>query len=198
MKSTHNPFDPGYFTSAELRQFGFARVGENCIVARNCTILGLENIVLGDDVRIDGYTTLIAVKGWINIGSHVHICSGCVIGARGGVDLGSFSSLSHGTKLLSAVDDFSGNRMTNSTLPEKVLDVWTAPISIGRHVPIGSGALILPGTTVGEGAAIQPMAIVTGTLPEWMVCGGNPARPLQRRSNQLLDHAAKLSHDTPN
>ena len=34
-----NLFDPGYFTSDELRQTGFARVGESCAIARNCTII---------------------------------------------------------------------------------------------------------------------------------------------------------------
>lgn len=137
MQNPLNPFDSSYYTSDQLRQFGFARVGEDCWIARNCTIMGLENISLGDHVRIDGYTSLIATRGSLRIGSHVHLCSGCMIGARGGVDLGDFSSLSHGVRLLSATDDFSGRSMTNSTLPEALVDVTAAPIIIGRYVPIG-------------------------------------------------------------
>lgn len=159
-----NLFDPGYFTSDELRQCGFARVGEGCAIARNCTILGLENITLGDWVRIDGYTTIVATRGTLRIGSHVHICSGCVIGARGSVELGDFSSLSHSVKVLSATDDFSGERMTNSTLPEEVLGVAVAPIKVGRYVPVGTGALLLPGTDIGEGGAIHAMSVVAGPL----------------------------------
>lgn len=188
-----NPFDPGYYTSDELRQFGFARIGEDCVVARNCTIVGLENIVLGDHVRIDGYTTLVAAKGVLRIGSHVHLCSGCVIGARGGVELGDFSSLSHGVTLLSATDDFSGQRMTNSTLPDQVLGVTKAPITVGRYVPIGTGALLLPGSRVEEGAAVHAQSVVAGVLPAWTICGGNPARPIQPRSRHLLDHVSRLN-----
>ena len=70
-----NPFDPGYYTSPELRSFGFARVGENSVIARNCTIIGLENITIGDNVRIDGFTSLIAPNGRIRIGSYVHIAT---------------------------------------------------------------------------------------------------------------------------
>lgn len=188
-----NPFDPGYFVSDQLRQFGFARVGENCAVARNCTIIGLENITLGDEVRVDGYTSLIAARGSLRIGSHVHICSGCVIGARGGVELGDFSSLSHGVKLLSATDDFSGARMTNSTLPTSVLGVTTAPIRVGPYAPIGTGALLLPGADVGEGAAVHALSVVVGALPAWTLCGGNPAKPLRPRSQGLLGHASHLA-----
>ena len=190
-----NPFDPGYYTSDQLRQFGFARVGEDCAIATNCTIIGLENITLGDRVRIDGYTSLIVARGTLRIGSQVHLCSGVVIGARGGVELDDFSSLSHGARLLSAVDDFSGERMTNSTLPPQVLGITTAPIRVGRYAPVGTGALLLPGADVGEGAAILAASVVTGALPTWTICGGNPAKPLAPRSRHLLDHAVRIDHN---
>jgi galactoside O-acetyltransferase len=51
----------------------------------------------------------------LRVGSHVHIGIGCVVGSRGGVELGDFSSLSHGVRVLSAIDDFSGRHMTNSS-----------------------------------------------------------------------------------
>lgn len=188
-----NPFDPGYYTSEQLRMFGFARVGERCSIARNCTILGLENITIGDDVRIDGYATLIATGGRLRIGDHVHICSGCVVGARGGVEFGPFSSLSHGVRVLSAIDDFSGERMTNSTLPREVLGVTAAPIRIQAYVPIGTNAILLPGTDIGEGAAVHATSIVAGVLPPWTICGGSPAKPLAARSRNLLSHAERLA-----
>lgn len=188
----HNPFDQGYFKSDELRAFGFARVGEGSAVSRTCTIVGLENIIIGDFVRIDGFTTIIATGGPLRIGSHVHICSGCVLGARGGIELEDFSSLSHGVRLLSAIDDFSGKCMTNSTLPEALLGVQAAPIRIGRYVPIGSGCIILPGAVVGEGAAVAAMSVVNRPLAEWTIHGGNPARELGPRSRDLLELAGQL------
>ena len=186
-RAMETPFQPGYYLSDELRCLGFARVGEGSAVARNCTIVGLENIVIGDFVRIDGYTSIIASAGSVRIGSHVHLCSGCVLGARGGITLADYSSLSHGVKILSAVDDFSGARMTNSTLPDDVLGVHAAPISIGRYVPIGTGSIVLPGVTIGEGAAVSAMSVVSQSLPEWMICSGNPARPIQPRARDLVE-----------
>src|SRR4051812_8382562 len=123
-----NPFDPGYYRSEELRTFGFARVGENCAIARNCTIIGLENIVLGDNVRIDGFTSLIAPHGHIRIGSYVHIATACMLGARGGIEIGDFSSLSQGVRLFTAVDDFSGRKLSNATVPEELAGIQTAPV----------------------------------------------------------------------
>lgn len=188
----HNPFDQGYFRSDELRAFGFARVGEGSAISRTCTIVGLENITIGDFVRIDGFTTIIATNGPLRIGSHVHVCSGCVLGARGGIELADFSSLSHGVRLLSAIDDFSGRTMTNSTLPPELLGVQTAPIRIGRYVPIGSGCIILPGATVGDGSAVAAMSVVNRPLDEWTIYGGNPARELGPRSRELLALAGQF------
>jgi galactoside O-acetyltransferase len=188
----HNPFDQGYFKSDELRAFGFARVGEGSAISRTCTIVGLENITIGDFVRIDGFTTMIASQGSLSIGNHVHICSGCVLGARGGIELADFSSLSHGVRLLSAIDDFSGRRMTNSTIPPELLGVQTAPIRIGRYVPVGSGCIILPGASVGEGSAVAAMSVVSRPLAEWTLYGGNPAVELGPRSRDLLDLARQL------
>ena len=193
----HNPFDPGYFTSAELRAFPFARVGENSAISRNCTIIGLENITIGDHVRIDGFTSIIAPHGRLKIGTHVHVGIGCVIGARGGVELGDYSSLSGGVRLLSAIDDFGGRYMTNSTMPDEVLRIHSGPIVIGRYVPIGTGTLVLPGVEIGEGAAVGAMSMVRQSLSPWTIYAGNPVQVVGERARDLVRLEASVqSADT--
>jgi galactoside O-acetyltransferase len=181
-----NPFNPGYYSSLELRSFGFARVGENSAVARNCTIIGLENIVIGDNVRIDGFTSIIAPKGQVKIGSWVHIATGCALGARAGIEIGDFSSLSQGVRLFSAIDDFGGRWMTSATLPPDLVRVEAAPIQIGRHVPIGSGSLVLPGVEIGEGAAVGALSLVNRSLAGWFIYSGNPVMEVRARARDLL------------
>lgn len=181
-----NPFDPGYFTSDQLRAFGFARVGEGCMVARNCTIIGLPNITLGDRVRIDGFTSVIAPDGRVAIGSHVHIASGCALGARAGIAIGDFASLSQGVRVFTAIDDFSGHRLSNAMAPAELTGVRSAPVTIGAYVPIGSGTTILPGVEIGEGAAVGVMSLVAQSLAPWTIYIGNPARAAGARSRDLL------------
>lgn len=189
---TANPFDPGYYTSMELRAFGFARVGEGCMVARNCTIIGLANITIGDNVRIDGFTSIIAPAGKMKIGSHVHIATACMLGARGGIDIGDFSSLSQGVRIFTAIDDFSGRRMSNSQVPDDVLGVQTAPVTIGAYVPIGSGTIVLPGVDIGEGAAVGAMSLVPQSLAGWAIYTGNPAKKTGERARNVAQLAATL------
>ena len=187
------PFDPGYYISPELRQMGFARVGENVAISRNCTIIGLPNIVIGDHVRIDGFTSIIAPTGKVRIGCHVQIGIGCVLGAKGGIVLEDYSSLSHGVRILTAVDDFGGRHMTNSTLPGDVLGVQVAPVRLGRFVPVGAGTLILPGVEIEEGAAVGAMSMVRAPLAGWRIYAGNPLQDMGERSRDLLDLAEALS-----
>lgn len=186
-----NPFDPGYYTSAELRAFGFARVGEHSMVARNCTVIGLANVTIGDHVRVDGYSSLIAANGRLVIGSYVHIATGCMLGARGGIEIGDFASLSQGVRVFTAIDDFSGQRLSNATVPERLTGIHTAPVRVGRYVPVGAGSMILPGVEIGEGAAVAAMSLVAQSLGAWTIHAGNPARPTGPRSRELLKLEAR-------
>lgn len=50
------------------------------------------------------------------------------------------------------------------------------PITIGDHVWIGGGAIILPGVTIGRGAVIGAGSVVVKDIPANAVAVGNPAR----------------------
>ena len=94
MQNITNPFNPGYYETDELRKFGFKAVGNNVKVAKNCTIIGLNNITLGSNVRIDGNVTIAAYTGSLTLGNYIHIGSGCYLGCGGGVTLFDFTGLS--------------------------------------------------------------------------------------------------------
>jgi galactoside O-acetyltransferase len=185
-----NPFDPGYYCPEELRSFGFARVGENVLIAKNCTIIGPENIEIGDNVRVDAFTRLLAASGHIRLGRYVHVHTGCMFGGRGGIDIGEFSGISHGVAVLTATDDFGGHWMTSSNLPEGCTNPKIAPVTIGRHVPVGVNSAILPGVVIEDGAAVCAMSLVTKSLEGWTLSHGNPGRRVGTRERRGEAHAA--------
>lgn len=189
----HNPFDPGYFNETELRQFGFKSVGDNVQVAKNCTIIGLENIVIDCHVRIDGFSTLIAAgKGSLHIGSYVHIGGYCALFAGAGITLNDFSGLSQGVKLYSTSDNYDGSVMTNPTVPAILTGVKKAPIFVGRHAIIGSQSVVMPGVTVAEGCAIGANSLITKNTDEWSIYFGSPAKRLKSRQKTLLENEQQL------
>lgn len=181
-----NPFNPGYWTERELMTFGFCKVGTNVRVAKNCIIIGMSNISFGDNVRIDGPTVMSASSGYIKIGSHVHIGGMAFLAGGGGIDLEDFSGLSQGVRIYSTSDDYSGSALTNPTVPKEYLNVKIAPVHLGRHVIVGSGTVVLPGCTIGEGTSVGAMSLVTKSLEPWGVYFGTPARRLRARSKRLL------------
>jgi acetyltransferase-like isoleucine patch superfamily enzyme len=57
--------------------------------------------------------------------------------------------------------------------------VTGSPVSIGDHAWIGFGCAVLKGVHIGEGAIVAAGSIVTKSVPDWTVVGGNPARILR-------------------
>ncbi|HEY8564399.1 MAG TPA: sugar O-acetyltransferase [Beijerinckiaceae bacterium] len=51
------------------------------------------------------------------------------------------------------------------------------PVTIGRNVWIGGGALVLPGVTIGDDAIVGAGSVVTRDVPPGATVVGNPARP---------------------
>lgn len=192
-----NPFDPGYYDEHDLRDAGFKAVGRNVQIARNCTIIGLQNIEIGDNVRIDGYCSLIAAgQGWLSIGSYVHIGGYCMLSAGDGIRMEDFSGLSQGVRIYSRTDDYSGKYLTNPTVPEKYTGVAAGTVTLGRHVIIGSSSVILPDVSIGEGSSVGALSLVTKSLDEWGVFFGTPVRKLKNRSRALLSLEAALRQDS--
>jgi acetyltransferase-like isoleucine patch superfamily enzyme len=183
-----NPFDGGYFDELELRQFGIRAVGHNVRIAKHCTIIGLENVAIADDVRIDPYTTIIATNGGsLTIGSNVHIGGYCHLSCGEGLRLGDFSGLSQGVRVYTRTDDYSGKSLTNPTVPPAYVRALGGPVTIGRHAIIGAGTVVLPRLTIAEGCSVGAMSLVKEDLEAWGVYAGCPARRLKSRSQDLLD-----------
>ena len=106
----------------------------------------------------------------ITIGKDVFINSGCHFQDQGGIVIGDGTLIGHNVVLATINHDLS---------PQKERKNHYAPIHIGNHVWIGSGAVVLPGVTVGEWAVIGAGSVVTKDVEAYTVVGGNPAKVLK-------------------
>ncbi len=198
-KYMENPFDPGYYSESDLKYAGFKSIGKNVRIAKNNNIVGLKNISIRDNVRIDGYCAIIASgDGWLDIGSFVHIGSWCFLSAGAGIRLDDFSGLSQGVRIYSRTDDYTGRHLTNPTVPEKFTGVTSGAVVLERHVIIGSGTIILPRVTVGEGVSVGALSLVTKNLKAWGVYFGAPAKRIKERSKDLLKLEGQLLAEVSN
>jgi acetyltransferase-like isoleucine patch superfamily enzyme len=62
-----------------------------------------------------------------------------------------------------------------------------APVTLGKHVIIGSGSVVLPGVDLGEGVAVGALSLITRPLEPWGICAGTPVRRIRDRSKALLN-----------
>ena len=135
-------------------------------------IIGIENIEFGEYIIIDDFAFVYAKKK-MKIGNNVHIaCFSSVIGCEE-IDIGDFSAISHGSRILTGTDDFKDWGFGNSTTDEKYRNTKRAPISIGKFCIVGANSVVLPGVTIGEGATIGACSVVTRDLAPWGIYIGN-------------------------
>ncbi len=135
----------------------YLSIGSNCTIDNNATILLTKpspRLSIGDNVTI-GMNTIISVKDTMIIGDYTLI--------------GPFVMI---------VDSNHSIRRSNLIKYQKAS---IKSISIGQDCWIGSGARILAGVTIGNGAVVGANAVVTKDIPPFAVVGGCPARIIKFR-----------------
>ncbi|HEY4971109.1 MAG TPA: acyltransferase [Steroidobacteraceae bacterium] len=149
-------------------------------------------ISLSDNIRIDDFCVISAGAGGIQIGRYVHIAVFCSLIGAGRIALGDFCNLSSRVSIYSSNDDYSGQRMTNPSVPEEFTGVSHADVTIGRHAIIGAGSVVLPGVTLGEGVAVGALSLVKKNCEAFGVYAGAPARRIGARKRDLLGVEARF------
>lgn len=149
-------------------------------------IYGPERISLGSNTRVDAFSTISSQDGRIEIGDHVHIATGVVIYGNGGVSLASGTGLAAGVKVLSATDDFLWGNLTNPTMPNDFRAVSSAPVVLHEHALVGVNSVILPGSTLGFGAAVGALTLVKGVVQDFEIVSGNPMKVVGKRNSARL------------
>lgn len=103
----------------------------------------------------------------IHLGRGVFVNAGCKFQDQGGVYLGDRVLVGHNVVLATLNHDLD---------PAHRADMLPAPIRVGDDVWLGSGSIVLPGVTIGEGAVVAAGAVVTRDVPPRTVVAGVPAR----------------------
>jgi len=127
-------------------------VGKHVRIKRGLRARKPENITIGDDVTI-GCNVILQAHAPIYIGNFTKIAPGVII-----------VTASHDT----SKRDFERTRTTS-------------PVKIGNNCWLGTGAIVLPGVTIGDGTVVGAGSVVTKDLPPEMICVGVPAGPLKPR-----------------
>lgn len=183
-----------FYSDSELTALGFKSLGNHVLISKKTSIYDAQNITIGSHVRIDDFCVL---SGKICIGNYVHIAVyNALFGGNAGIELHDFSGLSSRCVIYAKSDDYSGEALTNPTIPEKYLKAIEKKVVLRKHVVIGSGTTILPGVEIGEGSAVGSMSLVNKPLGAWGIFAGIPCKYKKERSKKLLEMEAELLSST--
>jgi len=140
----------GLTTGPGLRLDAFPRSSNSQVILR-----------IGHDVQVNDYVHIAAIES-VTIGDRVLIASKVFI-----------SDHNHG--------NFKGEGPHESPLiPPRDRLLSFAPVTIGDDVWIGESVAVLPGVSIGRGAVIGAMSVVTCNVPEYCIAVGSPARVVKR------------------
>ncbi|MBP3890782.1 MAG: hypothetical protein J6D29_01275 [Solobacterium sp.] len=175
-----------FYTEEELKTLGLKKVGEDVSISRKCSIYSPENIIIGNHTRIDDFCIL---SGTITIKDHVHIAAfSAIYGGEEGVYIDDYANISSRVSIYSISDDYSGETMTNPTIPAEYKNVKSAPVKIEKHVIIGATSVVLPGVTLKEGSAFGSFSFINKDSLPWSINAGIPCEYKKERSKKLLEN----------
>lgn len=106
----------------------------------------------------------------VTFGDHVVLAGGGMLLGEGGIQLGDYTHLGPGVTVTSQYGDSRSDSCRHDPV------VKYAPVRIGNGCWIGSGSVIMPGTTLGDRCIVAPNSVVFGHWSDDTVLAGNPAR----------------------
>lgn len=118
----------------------------------------------------------------IEVGDFVFSNRGVFIDSKGGVTIGNHVGLAEDVRI------FTHSHSESSHIIREY-----KPVVIKDYAKIYTGAVILPGVTIGEQAVVASHSLVTKDVPANMVVAGMPAQAVRERktdggSGEKLDH----------
>lgn len=129
----------------------------------------------GSGSHIYGMARIYA-PGSVSIGRNVSINDFVHIWGGGGVSIGDDTLIAAHCVITSQTHDIDalqlGSLYRQTSLTRKV--------TIGSNVWIGSGAIILPGITIGDDSVVAAGAVVSRDVDAKTLVAGVPARPVRR------------------
>jgi acetyltransferase-like isoleucine patch superfamily enzyme len=174
-------------TTRKGRQFG--RFGTGSIICfPQTTIFNERYIHIGSSTMIGSHVALSAgmmpgqecvTDPVVRIGDRCLIGRGSGIVGHFSIDIGNDVWTGHYVYI---TDQNHGYE--NTDLPISQQTQIERAVSIGDGSWLGAGTVVLPGANIGKHVAVGANSVVTGTLPDYCVAVGSPARVIKQYSKE--------------
>ncbi len=161
-----------------FKRADFAALGKNVIFEKGVLVFHPGTIRIEDNVYI-GHSTIL--KGYhqntLKIGSGTWIGQQCFLHSAGGLRIGRNVGIGPAVRILT-----SSHSAEPRGIPILQTPLIFRAVVIEDDGDIGTGAIILPGVSIGRGALIGAGSVVTRDIPAYSVAAGVPARVKRKRT----------------
>jgi len=177
-----------FYSEKELKQFKFRSIGKNVLIKKNVGMFFIENISIGNNVRIDDNVIIVASKKGspVKIGNNVHIASNCYLAGSHGIEMMDFTTLAPGVLIFSGSDDYSGKKLTNPTVGKPYTGGKSGKVILCKHVIIGANSVVLPNVKIKKGSSVGALSLVNKDLNSWGIYFGIPVKKIKSRYKNIL------------
>jgi acetyltransferase-like isoleucine patch superfamily enzyme len=169
--------------------------GEDVFISANVEIRRPQLVTVGEHVAIDSgfyLTTKATIGDYIHIAPYVTVIGGALTS----LEMGHFTTIAAGCRIICASDGHMGEGLVGPTIPDEYHDaVKYAPVVFERFVSISTNVVVMPGVRLAEGCVIGACSLVTQSTEPWTVYVGVPARPIKvRPRDKMLEYAKCLGY----
>ncbi len=172
------PTEIGIRLRAVAYRLLFKKCGRNLRVDSGVTILGFENISLGDNISIMKNSYIYAHDGGeLTIGDNFTLNSNSQLGASfGKIIIGSDCAIAPNCILRA-----SNHRFDNPDIPFRKQGHTYGEIILEDDIWIASNCVITPDTVIGRSSIIGAGSVVTKDIEPYSIVGGVPAKLIRKR-----------------
>lgn len=155
-----------------------AQIGSGTLIPRGTSVTWPHQVRLGQGCILQPDIFFNYDHYWvpgpsIMVGDSVFIGRGCEFNARKQIAVGTGALIASGCTF---IDHDHGRNPDTGQINE---DCPGAPIDVADGAWVGANCTILKGVRIGRNSVVAAGAVVTKSVPDGEVWGGNPARPLK-------------------
>jgi galactoside O-acetyltransferase len=158
----------GYYIRSLYYSIKAGKWAGNIIIDEDVVFENIGNYEFDEFVMVD--KKVILGSRSIKIGKGCHIAMGTIFSKGGDIILEDFAAISYGCILIAASDSPEGGHRTSGPMvPNDQRNVIEGKIVLKKDSWVTTNVVVLPNTTIGEGAIVPPNSVINRNVKDWKI-----------------------------
>jgi len=150
----------------------FLKMGEDVYIADTVIWKRPQLAHVGSHIAIDDFTVITTS---VNIGDYIHIhCHVSIIGGQDAIfQMGNFSTIAAGSRIIVRGDEHKGAGLVGPTIPDKHRDKVVGSVTVMEDFSsLGTNVILYPDVRIAEGVVVAAGTVVRKSIQHpWTIWG---------------------------